>query len=607
MSQAYIPQEILDEIAAKCDIVSVVSEYVPLKRTGANYSGLCPFHNEKTPSFTVSPAKQIFYCFGCGEGGNVFKFMMKIENLTFPEAVAKLAAKAGVRLPEKELSKSEKARLARMQRLYKINDLTARYYQKVLWESKAGKAYLDYLLKRGMNKEIIEKFSLGATPAGWDGLSRFLLSKDVKEQEMLDLGLASKSKDGQRTFDRFRERVMFPIRDDRGRVIAFGGRLNSPEAKAQKYMNSPDTPLFHRGKVLYGLDLAKSAIRAQDAAILVEGYMDVIACHQYGIANVVAPLGTAFTADQAKLIMRQSYQVYVSFDGDAAGEKAAMRSLDIFSSLGLNVHVLTLPNGRDPDEYLREFGQVAFLKELKDAPEYLMYKTTRLLEKININDINGKSKVVQALLADLRKIKSPVALESAVSMIARKLQVSEQTIMQELRQNINAEKKETIESKKDIEKNTGGNLKNYLAHDAQYIAAAVVLDGLYKDCAKLQLVQESGGKELFEAPLEELYQKIAAQKINEEYQSDEESSLLAQIVLLAQQELDNQKDEQAVFDFSLTKLALQKNAKDYQKLLLKLNQAEKEKNQEIILKILQQLEQVRKEKEKLENKARGMK
>ena len=606
MSQAYIPQEILDEIAAKCDIVSVVGEYVPLKRTGANYSGLCPFHNEKTPSFTVSPAKQIFYCFGCGEGGNVFKFMMKIENLTFPEAVAKLAAKAGVRLPEKEMSKSEKIRLARLQRLYKINDLTARYYQKVLWESKAGKAYLDYLLKRGMNKEIIEKFSLGATPAGWDGLSRFLAAKGVQEQEMLDLGLASKSKDGQRLFDRFRERVMFPIRDDKGRVIAFGGRLNSPEAKAQKYMNSPDTPLFHKSKVLYGLDLAKNAIRAQDAAILVEGYMDVIACHQYGIANVVAPLGTAFTAEQAKLIMRHSYQVYVSFDGDAAGEKAAMRSLDIFSSLGLNVHVLTLPNGRDPDEYLREFGQVAFLKELKDAPEYLMYKTTRLLEKININDINGKSKVVQGLVGDLRKIKSPVALESAVSMIARKLQVSEQTIMQELRHNIKAEKTQNFDGKKDME-DTAGKLKNYLAHDAQYIAAAVVLDGLYKDGAKLQLVQENGGRELFEETFADLYQKIAEHKINEEYQSDEESSLLAQITLLAQQELDNQKDEQAVFDFSLSKLALQKNAKDYQKLLQRLNQAEKEKDQENILKILQQLEQVRKEKEKLENKARGMK
>ena len=606
MSQALIPQEILDEIAAKCDIVSVIGEYVPLKRTGANYNGLCPFHSEKTPSFTVSPAKQIYYCFGCGEGGNIFKFMMKIENLTFPEAVAKLAAKAGVSLPKKELSKSEKERLARLQRLYKINDLAARYYQKVLLESKAGKDYLDYLLKRGMNKEIIEKFSLGATPAGWDGLVKFLAAKGIKEQEMLDLGLASKSKDGQRIFDRFRERVMFPIRDERGRVIAFGGRLNSPEAKAQKYMNSPDTPLFHKSKVLYGLDLAKNAIRAQDSAILVEGYMDVIACHQYGISNVVAPLGTAFTAEQAKLIMRHSYQVYVSFDGDAAGEKAAMRSLDIFSSLGLNVHVLTLPGGRDPDEYLREFGQDAFLKELKDSPEYLMYKTTRLLEKININDINGKSKVVQALLEDLRKIKSPVALESAVSMIARKLQVGEQTIMQELRQNINAQR-HGDESRQDSgTKSQSVKIKQYAAHDAQYIAAAAVLGGLYKDKAKLETVQALGGGEVFAEPLKELYQKIVRGNLGEDL-SDEESSLLAQVLLLAEQELDNQKDEQAVFDFSLTKLALEKNAKDYQKLLLKLNQAEKAKSQEDILQILQQLEQIRKEKEKLENKARGMK
>lgn len=602
MSQAFIPQEILDEIAAKCDIVSLVSEYVPLKRTGANYTGLCPFHNEKTPSFTVSPSKQIFYCFGCGEGGNVFKFMMKIENLTFQEAAAKLAEKCGVHLPEKELSRAEKERLARMERLYKINDVTARFYQKVLLESKAGQPYLDYLLKRGLTREIIEKFVLGAAPDSWDGLTGFLRKKGITDEEMLDLGLASHAKDGKRVFDRFRGRVMFPIRDERGRTIAFGGRLNDPDAKAQKYMNSPETPLFHKGKVLYGLDMAKNTIRANDAAILVEGYMDVISCHQYGITNVVAPLGTAFTPEQAKLLMRNTYKVYVSFDGDAAGEKAAMRSLDIFSDLGLNVHVLTLPGGRDPDEYLRAYGTDAFLKELESSPEYLMYKASRLMEKINVNDITGKSRIIQALAGDLRKIKSPVALESAVTMLSHKLQLGEQTIMQEIRKN------KTVDKSASEEKPTDTALSNIRVdfRDAQAMAQALVLNGLYNDDARLKLLEEMGGSSLFEPIFAEVYQLIKSKIQKSDFSSvTDADALLAQILLAAEQEIAR-GDAADLYTNALNRLALRKNEQDYSELLSKLAQAENAKNQTLSLELLQQLEQIRKKKDKLENKARGM-
>ena len=602
MSQAFIPQEILDEIAAKCDIVSVVGEYVPLKRTGANYTGLCPFHNEKTPSFTVSPSKQIFYCFGCGEGGNVFKFMMKIENLTFQEAVAKLAQKCGVRLPEKELSRAEKERLARLERLYKINDVTARYYQKVLWESKAGKPYLDYLLKRGLSREIIEQFTLGAAPESWDNLTGFLRKKDIRDEEMLDLGLASRGKDGRKIFDRFRGRVMFPIRDERGRVIAFGGRLNDPEAKAQKYMNSPETPLFHKGKVLYGLDIAKNKMRAEDAAVLVEGYMDVITCHQYGIANAVAPLGTAFSAEQAKLLMRNTYKVYVSFDGDAAGEKAAMRSLEIFSDLGLNVHVLTLPGGRDPDEYLREFGREEFLKEMNGSPEYLLYKASRLMEKINVGDITGKSRIIQALAGDLRKIKSPIALESAVTMLARKLQLGEQAIMQELRQSRNTENAPVLLPPAE----EASEIAAVDFNDAVMMAQALVLNGLDKDKSRLSILEEMGGAELFDEPLRTLYATLGKKaEFKENELSGAHSSLLAQVFLQAEKEISD-SEEEILYQTSLNRLALRKNERDYHELLTKLAQAENAKDKEMSLQLLQELEQIRKKKDKLENKARGM-
>ena len=334
MSTGYIPQEVLDEIAARCDIVSVINEYVPLKRRGSNYQGLCPFHNEKTPSFSVSPGKQIFHCFGCGKDGNVFRFIMDIEGISFLEAVEKLAKRANVPLPEKEMTAEQRKKMEQRKRYLQINDFAARYYHKVLMESQQGKPYREYLKRRQISDEIIEKFQLGATPPGWDSLYQALKKRGVSNQEMLDLGLISESRKNGQYIDRFRQRLMFPIGDEKGNVIAFGGRIIDKDASPQKYLNSPDTPLFHKSRNLYGLHLARTGIRNADQAIIVEGYMDVISCHQYGITNAVAPLGTAFTPEQGRLLMRNTYQMGISFDGDAAGIKATMRCLDILSDLG---------------------------------------------------------------------------------------------------------------------------------------------------------------------------------------------------------------------------------------------------------------------------------
>ncbi len=437
MSIGYIPQEILDEIVARNDIVTVINEYVPLKRRGSNYQGLCPFHNEKTPSFSVSPAKQIFHCFGCGKGGNVFKFVMEIEGISFLEAAEKLAKRAGITLPEKQLTAAQRKKLDQHKRYQTINELAARYYHSVLMNSKMGQPYREYLQHRQIGTDTIEKFRLGATPAGWDNLYREMKKRGITEQEMLDLGLISQTKKGTYV-DRFRQRLMFPICDEKGTVIAFGGRIIDKDSSPQKYLNSPDTPLFHKSRNLYGLHLARAGIRNADQAIIVEGYMDVISCHQYGITNAVAPLGTAFTPEQGKLLMRNTYQVGISFDGDAAGTKATMRCSDILSELGCNARVIQIPDNADPDEYLKKYGKEAFERLISESQELIMYKITKYMETTNTDTIIGKMKVVSQILPDLRRLQSAVARETAIREISQKLQVSEKSIWDELRHSTQA-------------------------------------------------------------------------------------------------------------------------------------------------------------------------
>ena len=459
MSTGYIPQEILDEIIARCDIVSVINEYVPLKRRGSNYQGLCPFHNEKTPSFSVSPAKQIFHCFGCGKGGNVFRFVMDIEGISFIEAAEKLAKRAGVKLPEKELTPAQRIAMEQRKRYQQINELATRYYHSVLMNSAMGQPYRDYLKQRQISEDTIVKFRLGATPAGWDNLYREMKKRGITDQELLDLGLISQTKKGNYV-DRFRQRLMFPICDEKGTVIAFGGRIIDKDASPQKYLNSPDTPLFHKSRNLYGLHLSRAGIRNVDQAIIVEGYMDVISCHQHGITNAVAPLGTAFTPEQGKLLMRNTYQVGISFDGDAAGVKATMRCLDILSDLGCNARVIQIPDNADPDEYLKKYGKEAFERLISGSQEAIMYKITKYMETMNTDTIAGKMQVVAMLLPDIRKLQSAVARESAIREVSQKLQVSEKAIWDELRRVPTANENNSAEHDTLSEENPGALQEN---------------------------------------------------------------------------------------------------------------------------------------------------
>lgn len=564
MSTGYIPQEILDEIVARCDIVSVINEYVPLKRRGSNYQGLCPFHNEKTPSFSVSPAKQIFHCFGCGKGGNVFRFVMEIEGISFVEAVEKLAKRAGVTLPEKEMTPQQRKVLEQRKRYQQINELAARYYHSVLMNSAMGQPYRAYLKQRQIQESTIETFRLGATPAGWDNLYREMKKRNITDQELLDLGLISPTKKGTYV-DRFRQRLIFPICDEKGTVIAFGGRIIDKDSSPQKYLNSPDTPLFHKSRTLYGLHLARSGIRNADQAIIVEGYMDVISCHQYGITNAIAPLGTAFTVEQGKLLMRNTYQVGISFDGDAAGTKATMRCLDILSDLGCTARVIQIPDNADPDEYLKKYGKEAFEQLISNGQELIMYKITKYMETTNTDTITGKMKVVSLLLPDIQKLQSAVARESAIREISQKLQVSEKAIWDELKQRQTVadtigsmeQKYSNKEDRKALQENERpkGNIENKLERNILHI--------VFEHPELLSEVERFGGASLFSALAVTLYQdfqesvrragKVESTAIPQErgqlladilmeelYVTDMDKALWESLVQLKQEQLDRQ-------------------------------------------------------------------
>ena len=577
MSTGYIPQEVLDEIVARCDIVSVINEYVPLKRRGSNYQGLCPFHNEKTPSFSVSPSKQIFHCFGCGKGGNVFKFIMEIEGISFVEAAEKLAKRAGVKLPEKEMTSAQRKALEQRKRYQQINELAARYYHTVLMKSKMGQPYREYLKQRQISDDTIIKFRLGATPAGWDNLYREMKKRGITEQEMLDLGLISQTKKGTYV-DRFRQRLMFPICDEKGTVIAFGGRIIDKDSSPQKYLNSPDTPLFHKSRNLYGLHLARAGIRNADQAIIVEGYMDVISCHQHGITNAIAPLGTAFTPEQGKLLMRNTYQVGISFDGDAAGTKATMRCLDILSDLGCNARVIQIPDNADPDEYLKKYGKDAFEQLISASQELIMYKITKYMETTNTDTITGKMKVVSMLLPDIRKLQSAVARESAIREISQKLQVSEKAIWDELRHSQNTAGTTGSVSSGFSAEEYAGTLqeKEYLIGNIENKIERNILHMIYEHPQLLAEAEGFGGAGLLSQQAATMYQDFQESirrtgKVESTAVPQERGQMLADILM---EELYITDVEKAFRD-SLIQLKQEQLDKEYQEVMAQMDQLSK--------------------------------
>jgi DNA primase len=351
-----IPEDKIEEVRRRADIVSLIGEYVTLKKAGKNFLGLCPFHREKTPSFTVSPDKQMFYCFGCSEGGNVFSFLMKLNHLTFPEAVRQLAGKVGVVIPERSMSPEEKGRYTLREQIRRVNGFAAEYFVRAL-QSPAGEGAREYLRKRGIEAEAIRTFRIGLAPEGWQNLLDFLDKKEIPPKLVEQAGLAiPRTGEGERGYyDRFRGRLMIPIEDVDGHVIAFGGRVMG--AGEPKYMNSPESPVYTKGNNLFGLSRTREAIRQAGFSLLVEGYFDLIALWGAGIQNVVATLGTALTRAQVDLLRRYAPRVAAVFDPDEAGRKALARSLELFLAGNVHARAVILPDGHDPDDFVRTCGR----------------------------------------------------------------------------------------------------------------------------------------------------------------------------------------------------------------------------------------------------------
>jgi len=428
-----IPENILEDILNRIDIVEVISGCIPLKRAGKNFRACCPFHHEKTPSFMVSPERQIYHCFGCGESGNAFKFLMRHERMEFPEAVATLAKKAGVAIPQSEGRSDSAAGL--VTQIYKINELAALFYASN-FNSPEGAAAKNYLLKRGVKEDSIKSSGLGLAPDKWDALINHLRSKNAHLSLIEKAGL-SVSKQGGGFYDRFRNRIIFPVYDIKGRVIAFGARVLPAPSGVEgdnplpKYINSPDTPVYVKGKNLYGLNLSKDSIRENDYAVIVEGYLDFLIPYQEGIRNIVASSGTAFTSDQARLLKRYTHNVVVVYDADNAGQMAALRSLDIFIEEEMEVRVVSLPAGFDPDSFVRKQGIAAFKEKINNASGLLDYKLAVMKSRYNHREPSGKAKISQEMLFSVNKIKNAVLRSEYIRRMAQELDIKEEALLQE--------------------------------------------------------------------------------------------------------------------------------------------------------------------------------
>ena len=404
-----ISEEILEKIKSQNDIVDVISERVRLKKAGRNFTGLCPFHNEKTPSFSVSQEKQIYKCFGCGEAGNVISFVMKDKNLPFIEAVKYLANRANIPL---KLGNGEQSQSNRKKELlYKVNVEAAKFFFSNLMNNQNAK---EYFLNRGIKEETIKKFGLGYANDSWNSLMFYLRKKGINDGLLEEAGLISVNKEKGRKYDRFRNRVMFPVFDYQGKVIGFGGRVL--DDSKPKYLNSPETLVFQKGTNLYGLNFALKHNMSERYFVIVEGYMDLISLHQYGITNVVASLGTALTINQARLLKRYADKVVISYDADLAGQMATLRGLEILRTAGFDVRVLSIPQGKDPDEYVRSNGREAFLKLINNAEPLIDYRIKKAEEGIDFKNSQSVilySKRIMDIISDLDPIEKDVYIKKA--------------------------------------------------------------------------------------------------------------------------------------------------------------------------------------------------
>lgn len=423
-----IPQQDLERIASANDIVDLVNGYFPLKRAGAVYKALCPFHQEKSPSFTVNPARQSFKCFGCGAGGQVFKFVELYENVSFPEAVKRLAARRGIALSDEPMSEEENARQRKVKRLLGLHAAAAEWFHKQLLRNKAAQHARDYLKSRGYTAEVAKSWKLGYAPESWDAFYHFALQEGYRDDELLESGLLTKKEGSNRLFDRFRDRLMIPICDDigQGQVIAFSGRVLNPEAKGAKYVNSPETPLFTKGKVLFGLQKSKRAIIDKKAAILCEGQIDTISSYEAGATHIVASQGTAFTKQHANKLrqLTGSGEVILCFDSDSAGNKAADKAAELLLEVGLTLRRVVIPPGEDPDSFIRAHGPEAFLQLIAQSQDFFLHAITHFTTTPEFHTPRGRTDFSKKMAGFVALITDVVLRETMIHNVSAQLEIS---------------------------------------------------------------------------------------------------------------------------------------------------------------------------------------
>ena len=425
-----IAEEKIQEIRDRVDIVEVVSGYLPLKRSGVNHQGLCPFHQEKTPSFNVNSARQIFHCFGCGVGGNVFSFIMRMDGLSFPDAVRRLGEKVGIEVEEEEVSPAEVRRREARERLARINEVAGSFYHQLLLDDAAGAPGRRYLRQRGYEGETVRAFQLGFAPEGWETLASHLAGKNFSAEDVRNTGLVRPGKQDRGDYDLFRNRLLFPIHDLQGRMVAFGGRVL--DDSLPKYINSPETDVYHKGQILYGLYQARDAIRHSDTVLVVEGYFDVLALHRAGFSNAVATCGTALTPDHARLLKRYADKILLIFDEDAAGRQATFRAMDALLPSGLAVSVVAMPAGEDPDSLLKTRGEEGFRHCLDAARPVLEVFIDDQLRS-NDDTVEGRARAANQALERIRRLPEELERSLYLQRLAKLIGLNVEDLQSKLR------------------------------------------------------------------------------------------------------------------------------------------------------------------------------
>ena len=457
-----IPDHIIDEIRDRTDIVTVISDHVVLKKVGKNFKGLCPFHSEKTPSFSVSPDKRIYHCFGCGVGGNVFKFLMEIQSISFPEVLKVLAERAGIPLPRNSSDHSTDPGHKERESLRKLNEAATRYFQSLLKNPEGGLSARNYLTSRHFDAETLERYRVGWAAPTWKGLLTHVQQKSsVTQEQLLKSGLIIKKEDSSTVYDRFRGRVIFPIKDLHSNIIGFGGRSINEEDQP-KYLNSPETLLYQKSETLFGMDQAKQAIRKENQVILVEGYFDQMRAVQHGVEYVVATCGTALTAKQASMLRNHAETAILIFDSDSAGRSAAEKGFDILLEHGMNVKIVVLPDGQDPDSFIQEQGAESFLEKIRNAKPFMESYIDALVRESPGQTPADKVKMANQILPLLAKIKNTVERSAWLEKFTSKTNIDDQTFLKELSKALTQNQPRMAETKSELAPLL--NLEKHLVH-----------------------------------------------------------------------------------------------------------------------------------------------